>query len=128
MGYKRLYYFFNCLHCGEIYYSSKQIKTKKCIKCRKTFKLSHSTLIKVELDQSQAIALLKRLKVEKANQRKGTLIQLFRKLNSQDRPGKSQRMQVGFSYFKTEDFCSFEAFSLSVIQEVHVHRGFPFGG
>jgi len=68
------YLIFNCYHCGELYYTQKPIKRKKCFKCSKTFQFSKSKKIKVDIPSHYGVngiidvlKHLKKLKVEKNN-------------------------------------------------------------
>ncbi|MBD3214109.1 MAG: DUF1922 domain-containing protein [Candidatus Lokiarchaeota archaeon] len=59
------FYFFRCYHCGEWYYSWKQIQKKKCWKCNKTFTFKNSSKFSQECSTRQAIEISKRLKEKK---------------------------------------------------------------
>ncbi len=58
----KTYYFFRCYHCSTWYYSNKIIKTKKCIKCNRSFQFQKSTKISKQCSMNQAIFFIKRLK------------------------------------------------------------------
>lgn len=62
---KLLFYFFRCVHCGCWYYSSKKIKTKKCIKCNKSFKFENAKKMKRQCSLQEAITIIKQLKEPK---------------------------------------------------------------
>ncbi|MFX1337220.1 MAG: hypothetical protein ACFFDK_01280 [Promethearchaeota archaeon] len=62
------YYFFRCYQCGEWYYSSKIIKTKKCWKCHHSFQFQKSTKFSKKCSMEVAIAILKELKTKKQNE------------------------------------------------------------
>ena len=65
MPYKQRFFFFNCYFCGEIYYSRKILKRKKCLTCKKTFAFAKSIKFKLILTYPQAIYLLKFLKYKR---------------------------------------------------------------
>lgn len=62
---KETFYFFQCVHCGSWYYSSKRIKRKKCVKCNKTFRFEHSNKLKKKCSTQEAIIIIKHLKKPK---------------------------------------------------------------
>lgn len=72
MAYKWKYIFFNCIHCGEIYYTKADLGYKKClnIKCNRKFPYNKSVKITITLTQNHAIQLiqeLKKLRAEKSH-------------------------------------------------------------
>jgi hypothetical protein len=75
---KNQYWFYRCVHnnCGKWHYSKKRIKKKKCLKCNRTFKFSHSVKFSQECTRDEAIAIIKHLKEKEAKEEYG-----FFKLN-----------------------------------------------
>lgn len=63
------YYFFRCYHCGMWHYTNRFIKTKKCVKCNRSFQFQKSTKFSKQCSMEGAIAILKELKskMEKEN-------------------------------------------------------------
>ncbi|MHA1671005.1 MAG: DUF1922 domain-containing protein [Promethearchaeota archaeon] len=56
------YFFFRCYHCGEWYYTKRRIKTKKCVRCNRTFQFKISTKISHECSIKEAVLIVKQLK------------------------------------------------------------------
>ena len=56
------YFFFRCYHCGEWYYTKKFIKTKKCVRCNRTFQFKNSTKFFRVCSIKEAILIVKQLK------------------------------------------------------------------
>lgn len=70
MPYKWKYIFFNCTHCGEVYYTKVDLAYKRCLKCNRKFPYKNSIKISISLTQEQAIQLIqeiKKLKAEKSH-------------------------------------------------------------
>lgn len=70
MAYKQKYIFFNCVFCGEVYYTRADLGYKKCLKCNSKFPYKNSVKIAITLTQNHAIQLIqeiKKLKSEKPN-------------------------------------------------------------
>jgi hypothetical protein len=67
------------VNCGELYYTDKRIKTKKCIICNKSFSFHKSVKVDVNLKQMEAIQLLKALKKEKVESNSFDLRRSIRK-------------------------------------------------
>ena len=65
----REYYFFRCTFCGMWHYTNRIIKTKKCVKCNRSFQFQKSTKFSKKCSIKGAIAILKELKnkMEKEN-------------------------------------------------------------
>jgi len=62
------FYFFRCYHCGAWYYTNKIIKSKKCIKCNRSFTFQKSTKFSKVCTQSEAISIIKELKIKSHNE------------------------------------------------------------
>ncbi|MBY9002486.1 MAG: DUF1922 domain-containing protein [Candidatus Lokiarchaeota archaeon] len=56
------YFFFRCYHCGEWYYTNKIIKTKKCVRCNRTFQFKNATKTSRICSIKEAILIVKQLK------------------------------------------------------------------
>ncbi len=56
------YFFFRCYHCGEWYYTKKFIKTKKCVRCNRSFQFKNSTKYSRICSIKEAILIVKQLK------------------------------------------------------------------
>ena len=69
MNINHKFYFFRCNHCGEWFYSSRFIKTKKCWKCNHSFQIKNSIKFSKNCTTKAAIAIIKelKLKVEEEN-------------------------------------------------------------
>ena len=63
MGFKQQHYFFHCYHCGEVFYSTKKIKRKKCLKCRRSFQVNDYKVLKIT--PKHAVQLLQFIKTER---------------------------------------------------------------
>ncbi|MBN1216506.1 MAG: hypothetical protein JXA99_13830 [Candidatus Lokiarchaeota archaeon] len=61
-------FFYRCIHCGEWYYCTKQIKRKKCWKCNHSFDFAHSSKFKKKCSLNEAIMIIKELKKRKKNE------------------------------------------------------------
>lgn len=58
------FYFFRCYHCGELFYSNKILKTKKCWKCNRSFQFKNSTKFSKTVTLQGAIKIIKDLKMK----------------------------------------------------------------
>jgi hypothetical protein len=56
------YFFFRCYHCGEWYYAKMNIKSKKCVRCNRTFQFKNSTKFSRNCSIKEAILIIKQLK------------------------------------------------------------------
>jgi transcription elongation factor Elf1 len=65
MPYLQKFYFFRCYHCGAWHYSNKKIKTKKCLKCNRSFQFKNSAKFSKNCLYSTAIKIIKELKAQK---------------------------------------------------------------
>lgn len=64
MPYAQKFYFFRCYHCGEWTYSNKVIKTKKCVKCNRSFQFKNSSKFSKTVTHQSAIKIIKDLKMK----------------------------------------------------------------
>jgi hypothetical protein len=64
MPYVQKFYFFRCYHCGEWSYSNKVIKTKKCVKCNRSFQFKNSSKFSKTVTLQSAIKIIKNLKMK----------------------------------------------------------------
>ncbi len=60
--YNQKFYFFRCYHCGEWFYSTRIIKTKKCWKCNRSFLIKKSLKFTKNCSTKIAITIIKELK------------------------------------------------------------------
>lgn len=60
--------FFRCHYCGMWYYSNKSIKTKKCLKCYRSFQVQKSHKFSKKCTIEESIAILKQLKKNMENE------------------------------------------------------------
>lgn len=60
--YNQKFYFFRCYHCGEWFYSTRKIKTKKCWKCNRSFLIKDSLKFTKNCSTKIAITIIKELK------------------------------------------------------------------
>jgi len=74
------YYFFRCTSCGAWYYTKKRLKTKKCIKCNKTFQFKQSAKFSKVCNRIDAIAYIQALK-KKDVEEKSIRVQKYRQLS-----------------------------------------------
>jgi hypothetical protein len=64
MPYIQKFYFFRCYHCGEWSYSNRVIKTKKCVKCNRSFQFKNSSKFSKTVTLQSAIKIIKNLKMK----------------------------------------------------------------
>ena len=64
----RKFTFFRCHYCGMWYYFNKPIKTKKCLKCNRSFQVQKSYKFSKECTIEDSIAILKELKTKMENE------------------------------------------------------------
>ncbi|MHA1148115.1 MAG: DUF1922 domain-containing protein [Promethearchaeota archaeon] len=62
------YYFFRCYHCGNWFYTKKIIKTKKCIRCNRSFTFKNSMKFSKICSGYKAIRMLQELKKREADE------------------------------------------------------------
>ena len=67
MNYDQKFYFFKCTHCGEWFYSSRLIKTKRCWKCNHSFQTKNSIKFSKSCSIKAAIEIIKELKFKEFN-------------------------------------------------------------
>lgn len=62
------YTFFRCYHCGMWYYTKGIIKTKKCLKCNRSFQVQKSYKFTKKCTTEESIAIVKNLKKNMENE------------------------------------------------------------
>ena len=75
------YYFYQCINCGNWYYSAHEIKRKRCIRCFRSFQFSKSTKFSKKCSLHDAIEVLKQLKMKEESEGLSGFINLSGKLN-----------------------------------------------
>ncbi|TFG22298.1 MAG: DUF1922 domain-containing protein [Promethearchaeota archaeon] len=60
--------FFRCHYCGMWYYTNRPIKTKKCLKCNRSFQVQKSYKFSKKCTIEESIAILKELKKKMENE------------------------------------------------------------
>lgn len=80
MAYKFKFIFFNCVYCGEVYYTKVDIGYKKCLKCNRKFSYKDSVKVTITLTQNHAIQLIQEIKKLKAEKPHLTLRDLIEEI------------------------------------------------
>ncbi|TFG11772.1 MAG: DUF1922 domain-containing protein [Promethearchaeota archaeon] len=62
------YFFFRCYHCGNWFYTKKLIKTKKCVRCNRTFQFQNAMKFSKLCSGYEAIRMLQELKKREAEE------------------------------------------------------------
>ena len=60
--------FFRCHYCGMWYYTNRSIKSKKCLKCNRSFQVQKSYKFSKKCTIEESIAMLKELKKKMENE------------------------------------------------------------
>jgi DNA-directed RNA polymerase subunit RPC12/RpoP len=77
--YDKVYWIYQCVNCGKLYYSTKRIKRKKCHSCHSSFKFKDSIKSQVHLTSREVIKLLQYLKEQRFKQKHFDLIEELNK-------------------------------------------------
>ncbi|MGV9198644.1 MAG: hypothetical protein ACOC4M_07370 [Promethearchaeia archaeon] len=64
----KVFWFYQCYHCGMWHYSDQRVKRKTCTRCHRSFTFENAHKIHCQCTTKQAVVIIKQLKKQETEE------------------------------------------------------------